>query len=104
MKRAFRVRFLFLAGLIALVPVMTPDPAEARCRWFKQTHNGTDFFYSDGAAGTAEWKVKSAITQWTAAKGIKRFKIRMSKTKCGPWFIKYALPHKHCIAKGRVCY
>ncbi len=102
--RAIRVGFLLLAGSISVGSVMMPEPAEAKCRWFKYTHNGTDFFYSDGAAGTAEWKVKSAITQWTAAKGIKRYKIRMSKTKCGDWFIKYALPHKHCIAKGRVCY
>lgn len=102
--RAFRVAYLLFACAFFVVLVMMPEPAEARCRWFKATHNGTDFFYSDGAAGTAEFKVKSMIGSWTAAKGIKRYKIRMSKTKCGDWFIKYALPHKHCISKGRVCY
>lgn len=102
--RAFRVLFTVLAVTFVVCSVMKPEPVEARCRWFKGTHNGTDFFYSDGAAGTAEWKVKSMITQWTAAKGIKRYKIRMSKTRCGDWFVKYALPHKHCVAKGRVCY
>ncbi|MEM8743896.1 MAG: hypothetical protein AAGF14_04595 [Pseudomonadota bacterium] len=80
------------------------SPADAACRWFKATHNGTDFFYADGAAGTAEWKLNSYITQWKAAKGIRRTKIYRSKTTCGKWFIKYALPHKHCIARAKVCY
>jgi len=102
--RAVRVVFLILTIAFVVGSVMTPEPAEARCRWFKATHNGTDFFYADGAAGTAEWKAKSMITQWTAAKGIKRYRIRLSTTKCGDWFMKYGLPHKHCIAKARVCY
>jgi hypothetical protein len=84
--------------------MMTPEPAEARCRWFKATHNGTDFFYSDGAAGTAEWKLMDSISQWKTARRLKRVKVQKSKTTCGDWFIKYALPHKHCIAKARVCY
>ena len=90
-------------GFMAAAMVV-PEPAEAACRWFKATHNGTDFFYSDGAAGTAEFKVKSMIDSWTAQRGIKRKKIYMAKTKCGDWFIKYMLPHKHCIAKAKVCY
>ncbi|MDA7947038.1 MAG: hypothetical protein MPJ78_06135 [Hyphomicrobiaceae bacterium] len=79
-------------------------PAEAGCKWFKATHNGTDFFYSDGAAGTAEYKLNGYISQWKAAKGIRRAKVYRAKTKCGDWFIKYMLPHKHCIAKAKVCY
>ncbi len=102
--RGFRVAFLILAVAFVIGSVMTPVPAEARCRWFKATHNGTDFFYADGAAGTAEWKVKDMIERWTAAKGIKRYRIRKSKTRCGDWFMKYGLPHKHCIAKARACY
>ena len=102
--RTLRFVFLFLAVGFTVAATMTSQPAEARCRWFKATHNGTDFFYSDGAAGTAEFKVKSMIESWTAARGIKRKKIRLAKTKCGDWFVKYMLPHKHCIAKARVCY
>ena len=102
--RVLRSLFVFLAiGFVAGV-MMTPEPAEARCRWFKATHNGTDFFYSDGAAGTAEWKLMDSISQWKTARRLKRVKVRKSKTTCGDWFIKYALPHKHCIAKARVCY
>ncbi len=100
-----------LRGLLAVsaigfsaIVVMTPVPAEAKCVWFKASHNGTDFFYSDGAAGTAEWKLMDMINQWKAAKGIKKVRIRKSKTKCGGWFIKYMLPHKNCVAKARVCY
>jgi len=93
-----------LASGVAATVMVDAKPAEAGCRWFKATHNGTDFFYSDGAAGTAEFKVKSMIDSWTAQRGIRRKKIYMAKTKCGDWFIKYALPHKHCIAKAKVCY
>lgn len=95
---------VFLAIAFSVGAMMAPDPAEARCRWFKATHNGTDFFYSDGAAGTAEWKLMDSIRQWKAAHRIKRVRIRKSKTRCGDWFIKYALPHKNCVAKARVCY
>lgn len=101
---ALRIVFLTLAFSVAAGTVMTPDPAEARCRWFKATHNGTDMFYDDGAAGTAEWKLMSSIDQWKASKGIKRVRVRKAKTSCGDWFIKYMLPHKHCVAKARVCY
>lgn len=94
---------VFAIGIVAIV-LMMPEPAEARCRWFKATHNGTDFFYPDGAAGTAEFKVKSMIDSWTAQRGIRRKKIYMARTKCGDWFVKYMLPHKHCIAKAKVCY
>lgn len=34
----------------------------------------------------------------------KKIKISKISTKCGDWFIKFGLPHKHCIAKARVCY
>lgn len=95
---------LCLAIGVAAIVTTNPNPAEAACRWFKATHNGTDFFYSDGAAGTAEFKVKSMIDSWTSQRGIKRKKIYMAKTTCGDWFIKYMLPHKHCIAKAKVCY
>ena len=102
--RALRSSFVFLATGFTFGLMMMPEPAEAKCRWFKASHNGTDFFYSDGAAGTAEWKLMDSINQWKAAHGIKRVRIRKSKTRCGDWFIKYALPHKTCVAKSRVCH
>ncbi len=102
--RAVRHAFIFMAIGFTAGVMMTPEPAEARCRWFKATHNGTDMFYSDGAAGTAEWKLMDSISQWKTARHLRRVRIRKSKTKCGDWFIKYALPHKHCVAKARVCY
>ncbi len=103
------MRVLRGACLAAIVGVsvgmtMSVEPAEAACRWFKATHNGTDFFYADGAAGTAEYKLNGYINNWKAAKGIRRTKIYRTKTKCGQWFIKYMLPHKHCIARAKVCY
>ena len=102
--RALRGECVFLAIGFVAATVATPDPAEAGCRWFKASHNGTDFFYSDGAAGTAEWKLMDSISQWKSARRIKHVRIRKSKTRCGDWFIKYALPHKNCVAKARVCY
>ena len=95
-----------LAAFIGMSVGMTmgSDPAEAACRWFKATHNGTDFFYADGAAGTAEYKLNGYINNWKAARGIRRAKVYRTKTKCGDWFIKYMLPHKHCIARAKVCY
>ena len=100
------LRGVFLALVVGIVALATmgSTPTEAACRWFKATHNGTDFFYADGAAGTAEHKLNSYINHWKASKGIRRTKIYRTKTKCGDWFIKYMLPHKHCIARAKVCY
>ena len=93
--------FLFA---ILVIPFMASVPAQAKCVTVTQTHNGTDFFYSDGAAGTAEYKIELAVKEWQKKTGVKKVKIGKIKTSCGDWFIKYALPHKHCIAKARVCY
>lgn len=104
MMRTRHYLFLVLCAGLAAGTFMTPQPAEAACRWFKATHNGTDFFYADGAAGTAEFKLNSTIDQWKASRRIRRAKVYRTKTKCGQWFVKYMLPHKHCIAKAKVCY
>ena len=60
--RALRSLFVFIAVGVAAGVMIAPDPAEAGCRWFKASHNGTDLFYSDGAAGTAEWSVGGRTT------------------------------------------
>jgi hypothetical protein len=92
-----------IAGMIVSV-VLFPEPAQAKCVNVTQTHNGTDFFYSDGAEGTAAYKVRLSVEEWQKKTGVKKVKIGKIKTTCGDWFIKYGLPHKHCIAKARVCY
>jgi hypothetical protein len=94
---------ILIAGMIVSV-VLFPEPAQAKCVNVTQTHNGTDFFYSDGAEGTAAYKVRLSVEEWQKKTGVKKVKIGKIKTTCGDWFIKYGLPHKHCIAKARVCY
>jgi hypothetical protein len=93
----------FLVAVL-LVLFMASAPAHAKCVNVTQTHNGTDFFYSDGAEGTAAYKVRLSVQEWKKKTGVKKVKIGKIKTTCGDWFIKYGLPHKHCVAKARVCY
>jgi hypothetical protein len=89
---------------VFLTIVLQSAPVLAKCVNVTQTHNGTDFFYSDGAEGTAAYKVRLSVEEWQKKTGMKKVKIGKIKTTCGDWFIKYGLPHKHCIAKARVCY
>lgn len=94
---------IFIAGMIAGA-IAQPAPAQARCRTVTQSHNGTDFFYPDGSAGTAAYKVRVAVEAWQKKTGVKKVRIGKIRTSCGDWFIKYGLPHKTCVAKARVCY
>ena len=93
-----------LAAIIFGAVVMNVSPAAARCVTVTQTHNGTDFFYSDGAAGTAAFKVRLSVEEWQKKTGVKKVRVGKIETSCGDWFIKYALPHKTCLAKALVCY
>jgi hypothetical protein len=93
-----------ISAVCLLAPLVASARAQAKCVIVTQTHNGTDFFYSDGAAGTAEYKVRLSVQEWQKKTGVKKVKIGKISTKCGDWFIKYGLPHKRCIAKARVCY
>ena len=92
------------SALVLVASLITPAPALARCVNVTQTHNGTDFFYSDGAEGTAAYKVRLSVEEWQKKTGVKKVKIGKIKTTCGDWFMKYGLPHKHCVAKARVCF
>jgi len=92
------------SGAILLVLFIASAPVQAKCVNVTHTHNGTDFFYSDGAEGTAAYKVRLSVEDWQKKTGVKKVKIGKIKTTCGDWFIKYGLPHKHCVAKARVCY
>ncbi len=93
------------AGIGAAL-MMAPAPAEARCKTWTATHNGTDLFYAGegGAAGTAANKLLWQVEQFKKEKGLRRVRVGKIRTQCGDWFIKYLLPHKHCVAKARVCY
>lgn len=79
------------------------ESAEARCRMWQATHNGTDMFYETGAEGTAAHKLKWQVETWRQETLRKNVRIGKIKTQCSDWFIKYGLPHKHCVAKARVC-
>ena len=92
------------SALMLVASVVTPAPAQARCVNVTQTHNGTDFFYSDGAEGTAAYKVRLSVEEWQKKTGVKKVRVGKIKTTCGDWFMKYGLPHKHCVAKARVCF
>ncbi len=92
------------SALVLVASVVTPAPVQARCVNVTQSHNGTDFFYSDGAEGTAAYKVRLSVEEWQKKTGVKKVRIGKIKTTCGDWFIKYGLPHKTCVAKARVCW
>lgn len=99
----FRSAAVIAVGMMVALASLA-GPAEARCRTVTQSHNGTDFFYADGAAGTAEHKLRLAVEEWKKRRGIKKVRIGKITTKCGGWYIKYMLPHKTCTARARVCY
>ena len=85
---------------LAAVPVM----GHAACRTMEASHNGTDMFHETGATGAAINKLLAKVDQLKIEKGVKRVRMGRVRTKCGPWFTKYFLPHRHCVAKARVCY
>ncbi len=92
----------FVAGFV----MVASESAEAHggCHTFKASHNGTDMFNPDGgAAATATNKLLYSIEAWRQEKRIKRVRIGKVRTKCGEWYIMYALPHHTCTARVRVC-
>lgn len=104
-----RLSHCIAAGIVAgftLFVTAQQDPASAhgRCMMLEASHNGTDMFYEDGAAGTAKNKLLAHVDQMKREKGVKRVRVGRIRTRCGDWFMKYMLPHKTCVAKARVCY
>ena len=98
------IAFLSLAFLAGAFLVVASDSAEARrCYTFKASHNGTDAFNPEGAAGTAKNKLHYSIDAWKQKKRLKRVRIGKIRTKCGEWYIMYFLPHRTCTARARVC-
>lgn len=80
-----------------------PDPAHAACRNFEASHNGTNMFHPTGAVGAAVNKLMSKVEDWKRQRGITKVRMTKVRTRCGDWFIKYMLPHRHCVAKARAC-
>ena len=100
-----RVKFficVLFAG-VAVATVMQPEPAHAICRNFEASHNGTNMFHPTGATGAAVNKLMGKVDAWQREKGLKKVRMGKVRTRCGPWFNKYLLPHRHCVAKARAC-
>jgi hypothetical protein len=104
MQNERSLKSILWGAVVAAALFIPATSADARCRTVTQTHNGTDFFYSDGAAGTAIHKINIAVDEFKQKTGIKKVRISNVRTSCGDWFMKYGLPHKHCVAKATVCY
>jgi hypothetical protein len=88
---------------VAVALSVTVTPASAACRNFEASHNGTDMFHETGAEGAAINKLMAQVESWKRERGIKKVRMTRVRTKCGPWFTKYLLPHRHCVAKARAC-
>ena len=94
-----------MTALLVLAPGVQ-DNADARCRVWHATHNGSGLFYprSGGSAGTAANKLVWQVEQWRKKAGFEGVRIGKVTTGCGDAFVKYFLRHKHCWARARVCY
>jgi len=101
--RANRVIFSAI-GAGGFFVIMTASPAQAVCRTLEGSHNGTNMFHETGAAGAAINKLLAKVDQLKIEKAPKRVRMGRVRTKCGPWFEKYLLPHRNCVARARVCY
>lgn len=84
--------------------LLLPVAAQAACKTMEASHNGTDMFHETGAVGAAINKLLVKVEKLKVEKAPRRVRMGRVRTKCGPWFTKYLLPHRHCVAKARVCY
>ena len=102
------MRSVYMALCVVIVSgvlgITTPDKAHAACRTMVGSHNGTNMFHETGALGAAINKLLAKVDQLKIEKAPRRVRMGRVRTKCGPWFEKYLLPHQNCIAKARVCY
>ena len=88
----------------ATLTAMTPKSAYAVCKTMRASHNGTDMFHETGAAGAAVNKLITQVEILQQQNPKRRVRMSRVRTKCGPWFNKYLLPHRKCVAQARVCY
>jgi hypothetical protein len=103
MMRSVRVA-VCVAIASGFLVMMTPDKAQAACKYIEASHNGTDMFHETGAMGAAINKLLAKVDQLKIEKAPKRVRMGRVRTKCGPWFEKYLLMHRNCVARARVCY
>ena len=103
MNRATLLAMTLAAGGTFLAAVTHSQPAAARCKDFQASHNGTDLFHPTGAQGAAVNKLMTQVEAWQKANGITKLRMSKVRTQCGDWFMKYGLPHKHCVARARAC-
>lgn len=97
-------KFIFIAAVgVALAVVAAPASARTLCRNFEASHNGTDMFHPSGAVGAAVNKLVAKVDAWQREKSLQNVRMGKVRTKCGPWFQKYLLPHRNCVAKARAC-
>lgn len=103
MFKSFLNKTIF-ASCLVLFATAALDMAQARCKTFEASHNGTDMFYDTGTEGTVKNKLLWYVEQWQKENNVKRVRIGKIRVSCGDWFVKYMLPHRNCKAKSRVCY
>jgi len=101
--RAVRVALCAVIASVFLVMTL-PDKAHAACKTMMGSHNGTNMFHETGALGAAINDLLVKVDHLKIEKNLKKVRMGRVRTKCGPWFEKYLLPHRHCEAKARVCY
>ena len=107
-RKSGRMRISPLLAMILvsgalLVPILGAGSAEARCRVWEATHNGSGLFYSNkgGAKGTAANKLRWQVEEWRKMAGVEELRIGEITTFCGKSFVKYFVPHKHYTARTR---
>ncbi len=102
MRRVQVALSIFFA--IGFVFMSTPAKVEAACKTMQASHNGTDMFHETGAEGAAINQLLAKVDQLKIEKAPRKVRMGRVRAKCGPWFQKYLLPHRHCVAKARVCF
>jgi len=101
--RAVCVALCVVIASVFLVMTL-PDKAHAACKTMVGSHNGTNMFHETGALGAAINDLLVKVDHLKIEKNLKKVRMGRVRTKCGPWFEKYLLPHRHCEAKASVCY
>ncbi len=101
MRAVYVALCVVIAGsFLAMTP---PDKAHAACKTMVGSHNGTNMFHETGALGAAINDLLVKVDHLKIKIAPKKVRMGQVRTKCGPWFEKYLLPHRNCVAKARVC-
>jgi hypothetical protein len=101
--RAVRVAISVVIAMGFLF-MSAPHKAQAACKTLIGSHNGTNMFHESGALGAAINDLLVKVDHLKIEVAPKKVRMGQVRTKCGPWFEKYLLPHQNCKARARVCY